>query len=156
MIVDGAPLEDCDAVAGDVPKQYADAFPSVDDYAAVKDRMASRDPNNQQMFGRREPPKYEHLSPEQQAARNANDISRGARPLAANERNELPAAPAERVSQVGTPRVPGGGSDSGWSTAPVEQYSASGDQSQSSPNPDEEKRIAEAAAKAREHGGATA
>lgn len=120
-IVEGAPIEDADAVAGDVPKQYADALPNVDNYEAIDRRMAARDPNRRTMMGREAVP-YSDLNDDAKAIVNANALSRGAKPAPINERDPLPVL--DRTTQSGgSPfdAIPGGAPrrdlpDSGWST----------------------------------------
>lgn len=114
-MVGDEPIEDADAVAGDVPQRYKDALPGVDDRDAISKRMELRNPNNATMFqGDRNPPRYDELTDEQRDAKNANDVSRGAKPLPVNERHSEPRHVEHRLTQAGTPRSETSPGNDGW------------------------------------------
>lgn len=117
MITDDGPIEDADAVAGEVPARYKDALPGVDDREAIDARMKARDPNNATMFqADRFVRPYSELTDEQRDVKNVNDVSRGAKPAPVNERNSEPRQVEHRLSQAGTPRVEQPLPDTGWGT----------------------------------------
>lgn len=91
---DGA-LEAADAVAGDVPKRYADALPNAKDYS-MQDHQAK---NNSASTAA---PTYDRMSDERKSELNANDLSRGARDATANERRVEPLMPDQRGWQSNT------------------------------------------------------
>lgn len=117
LIVADGPIEDADAVAGDVPENYAKALPSVDDRDAVRARVMKRNPNLA-IMGKDEPRHKE--TAEQEAARIETALARGAKPAPINERNADPARPSERLTQSGHSRVATAApaSADGWGTDP--------------------------------------
>lgn len=140
MIVDDAPIEDADAVTGEVPARYADALPDVGDRQAVFDRLSARDPNRETMFQReRSAVPYSQLSDEVKAAQNAEYLARGEKPAPVNERVSQPRAVGDRMSQsarsnpplvAGDPNAWSGGgvtaADAGTEAGPAEGTGSAG------------------------------
>lgn len=119
LIVPEGPIEDCDAVAGAVPDNYAAALPNVADVDAVSLRMKQRDPNNQDMGAK--PPRAPRKTAEEIASeRLAAAVARGERPAPINERHAEPINVEDRTTQAGTPTVAPTASDGWGNPAPAE------------------------------------
>lgn len=118
LIHPDGPIEDADAVAGpNIPENYAEALPNIDDREAVKERIARRNPNLANMT----PDKAERRESEaDRKARIENALARGERRAPINDRNADPAHPSQRTTQSGDARVtyPDPNNNAGWGTNP--------------------------------------
>lgn len=123
------PIEEADAVAGpNIPDNYAEALPHIDDRAAVKERVMARNPNLANMGGEKPKPRE---SDAEREARIANALARGQRPAPINERNADATIASERTTQSGHARVthaePSKTSADGWGTNPETLNDAAAD-----------------------------
>lgn len=129
LINDEASLEDADAVAGNPPARYRDALPDIANREAVYSRMSVRNPGNAVMFGgRAAPTPYDQLSDAAKAELNTNDLARGAKPMAVNERLATAVPLSQRMSQAGEPQLPPEASwQGGWQTGDGNPSNAGGE-----------------------------
>jgi hypothetical protein len=116
LIHPDAPIEDCDAVAGDaIPDNYADALPNISDREAVKQRMVNRNPVLAGSMGVQPQNTFGNETEGERTARINNALARGQRQPGVNERGADQPIASQRTTQAGTPRVEWG-SGNGWST----------------------------------------